>query len=65
MQPITKEELEKLIEEAKAEGKDTATLERALHDRGLQPKPESGEEKKVGNRWITSTGPAKSEDFDD
>ena len=65
MQPITREELEKIIAEAKAEGKDTTQLEELL----LQPlalfeiPPELGGTKKVGKRWIISTGPANEEDF--
>ena len=63
MQPITKEELEKLIEEAKAAGKDTSKLEELLSQRNPLLEPKLGEVKKVGERWIMSTGPAKEEDF--
>ena len=66
MQPITKEELEKLIEEAKAAGKDTSKLEELLDqpENLLDIAPKLGEEKKAGDRWIMSTGPAKEEDFE-
>jgi hypothetical protein len=63
MQPITKEELEKLIEEAKAEGKDTSALEELLLLDSPLLEPKFGEVIKVGDRWIYSTGPAKEEDF--
>lgn len=63
MQLITKEELEKLIEEAKAEGKDTAALEAMLLEEGPLLEPKLGQAIKVGERWIMSTGPAKEEDF--
>lgn len=63
MQPISKEELEKLIEEAEAEGKDTAHLKALLAQPAAALEPKFGEVKKVGDRWIMSTGPAKEEDF--
>ncbi len=64
VQPISQEELEKLIEEAKAEGKDTAALEAMLADPAPLLEPKLGEVSKVGERWIMSTGPAKEEDFE-
>lgn len=64
MQPISKAELEQLIEEAKAEGKDTAALEALLAQPAPPLEPKFGEVKKVGERWIMSTGPAKEEDFE-
>jgi hypothetical protein len=65
MQPITKEELEKLIEEAKAAGKDTSELEELLSERAPLLEPKFGEIRKVGKeRWIMSTGPAREEDFE-
>lgn len=63
MQPITREELEKMIEEAKAEGKDTSQLEQLLSERAL-PEPKWGEVKQVGESVIISTGPAREEDFE-
>ena len=63
MQPVTKKELEKLIEEAKAAGKDTSKLEELLNQPAPLLEPKYGDEKKVGERWIVSTGPAKEEDF--
>jgi len=63
MQPITREELEQLIKEAKAAGKDTSKLEALLDQPGPLLEPRFGEVKKVGERWIVSTGPAKEEDF--
>jgi hypothetical protein len=63
MQPITREELEKLIEEAKAAGKDTSELEELLGRPASTVEPKFGEVKKVGERWIMSTGPAREEDF--
>ena len=63
MQPVTKEELEKLIEEAKAAGKDTTKLEELLSQPAALLEPKFGEAKKVGERWIMSTGPANEEDF--
>jgi hypothetical protein len=62
MQPITQEELEKLIEEARAAGKDTSELEGLLAAAPLF-EPILGEAKQVGERTIISTGPAKEEDF--
>ena len=67
MQPMTREELEKLIEEAKAAGKDTSTLEELLAegaDAVLDAEPTMGEVKKVGEFEIVSTGPAREEDFE-
>lgn len=64
VQPITKEELEKLIEEAKAAGKDTSHLEELLDQPAPLLEPKFGEIKKVGKRWIMSTGPARKEDFE-
>ena len=63
MQPVNKEELKKLIEEAKAAGKDTSRLEELLDEPAPLLEPKFGEVKKVGERWIMSTGPAKEEDF--
>jgi hypothetical protein len=64
MQPITKEELAQLIEEAKAAGKDTSKLEEQLSQPAPLLEPKFGEIKKVGEeRWIMSTGPAREEDF--
>ena len=59
--------LEKLIEEEKAAGKDTSTLEKKLAERGI-PKPPMGETKKTetekGVVVIDSTGPAREEDLE-
>ena len=70
MEPVTKEELEKLIEEAKAAGKDTSKLEKTLNSlRAAREvtKPPMGQrkEKKTdeGTIVIESTGPIKEEDF--
>jgi hypothetical protein len=64
MQPITREELEKLIEEAKAAGKDTSKLEQLLAEQPVLLEPQVGEVKEVGDeRVIISTGPAREEDF--
>lgn len=63
VQPITKEELLRLIEEAKAAGKDTSKLEELLEQPAPLLEPKFGEVKKVGDRWIMSTGPANEEDF--
>lgn len=65
MQPVTKEGLQRLIREAKAEGKDTSELESLLKanpERGGTPT--MGEVKRVGDRLIVSTGPARAEDFE-
>ena len=64
MQPITREELKKLIEEAKAAGKDTSKLEELLSQPAALLEPKFGEEKQVGERVIISTGPAREEDFE-
>lgn len=65
MQPITKEELVRLIAEAKAAGKDTSKLEEQLAQPAPLLEPEYGETKKAGEkRWIMSTGPAREEDFE-
>ena len=69
MEPVTKEELEKLIEEAKAAGKDTSKLEKDLNSlRDVREVPEPKGERKEketdeGTIVIESTGPAKEEDF--
>ena len=63
MQPVTREELEKLIEEAKAAGKDTTELEQLL-DQAVLLEPTAGEVKQVGDFVIVSTGPVKEEDFE-
>jgi len=58
MIPVTREEIERIIREAKAAGKDTTELEQAL---------ESGTIEKLSqDRWIYfSTGPPVSEkDFE-
>lgn len=66
MQPVGKEDLEKLIEEAKAEGKDTSELERRMREKAIEPTV--GQEKrkpvKKGHHVILSTGPAREEDFE-
>lgn len=70
MEPITKEELEELIEEAKAAGKNTEKLEKDLNSlRAARevPMPPMGQRKEIetdeGTIVIESTGPVKEEDF--
>jgi hypothetical protein len=71
MQPITQEDLEQLIPEAKQAGKDVSELERLLETmkshEGL-PSPPAGQriEKTTarGKVMIESTGPAREEDFE-
>ena len=72
MQPLSKEELEGLIEEAKKEGKDTTELEEELNAL-TEPVMETstmGEQKQVESEsededaYIQSTGPALEEDFE-
>lgn len=72
MQEVTRKELEKLIAEAKAAGKDTSKLEKALEDMKTMiapakpPEGEVKEKKKKGKKWvIISTGPAREEDFEE
>ncbi len=69
MQPVTKEVLEQMIEDAKKAGKDTSKLEDTLKKiekkEMLPPMGEVKEKKlKKGSRVIESTGPAKEEDFE-
>lgn len=69
MQPISKEILEKLISEAKAEGKDTTELEAKLSEsievsRLLEAAPTELKMVKKDKRVIISTGPVKEEDFE-
>ncbi len=64
MQPITQEELKKLIEEAKAAGKDTSKLEALLEQPGPLFEPKFGEVKKVDDHWTVSTGPIREDDFE-
>jgi adenylosuccinate lyase len=79
MQPLDKEELKRLIQEAKAENKDTSELEKLLSEDKLEesPKGEILEEKFDKKVWtktkpktqqvkriIISTGPARKEDFE-
>jgi len=66
MQPVSREDLEKLIEEAKSAGKDTSELEK-MREKLIEPAV--GEEKKKRvkeghERVILSTGPAREEDFE-
>ena len=67
MQPVTQEELEQLIKEAKKAGKDVSDLEKAgiPREKKLPPMGERKEIKKTekGVIVIESTGPAKEEDF--
>lgn len=63
MQPVTQKELKRLIQEAKAAGKDTSELEQLANpEPGCTPT--LGEVKQVGDRLIVSTGPAREEDFE-
>jgi hypothetical protein len=70
MEPVTREELESLIEEARAAGKDTSRLEALLEPpegvvaEPVLAEPVAGEERQVGERVIVSTGPAREEDFE-
>jgi len=71
VEPITKEELEKLIEEAKADGKDTSNLEITLEKMRVThevPEPLMGQTKETqtdeGTTVIESTGIVKEEDFE-
>ncbi|MFQ6073253.1 MAG: hypothetical protein ACE5KT_11230 [Methanosarcinales archaeon] len=50
MQPVDKKELEKLIEEAKAAGKDTSELEKMLSE-GKFIEPSIGEVKEEDIEW--------------
>jgi hypothetical protein len=73
MEPVTREELENLIQEAKDAGKDTSSLEALLEPAAeaaagavaepVLAEPEMRKEKQVGERVIVSTGPAREEDF--
>ena len=71
MELIPKEELEKLVEEAKAAGKDTSKLEKTLERLKVArevPEPPMGKTKETetdeGTVVIESTGPVKEEDFE-
>lgn len=69
MQPITTEDLDLLIEEAKAQGKDASGLEemRSRAAESAEAAPPAGERKETqtdkGTVVIESTGPAREEDF--
>jgi hypothetical protein len=65
MQPVTKENLERSIEEGKAAGKDVSGLEAALDGENYSPlqRVPMGETRRVGGAEIISTGPAREEDF--
>jgi hypothetical protein len=68
MQPVSKEELKKLIKEGKAARKNVSELEAALREkRAIETKIPLGERKEKetakGKRVIESTGPAREEDF--
>lgn len=67
MQPVTAEDLELLIKEAKEAGKDISTLERAAATERQPVSPPAGERKEKqtdeGIEVIESTGPAREEDF--
>lgn len=71
MQPVTQEELERIIKEAKNEGKNVSDLEKELESmkssREAAPAPPSGQTLKKptdkGTSVIESTGPAREDDF--
>jgi len=70
VEPVTREELEELIKEAKAAGKNTEKLEKDLDSLGTAreaPIPQMGQKKEKetdeGTIVIESTGPVKEEDF--
>lgn len=68
MQLIDKKTLEKNIDEAKKEGKDTSQLEKTLlrfSSFKVKIKMRFGEIKKVGKYKIVSTGCAREEDFEE
>lgn len=67
MQPVSAEDLEVLIKEAKKAGKDVAKLMEAREAIRKAAAPPAGERKekqtKEGTVVIESTGPAREEDF--
>lgn len=67
MQPVTEQELKRIIREAKEAGKDTSEIERLLASRAFD-NPASGEVKVIEEgkkkKVIISTGPAREEDFE-
>jgi hypothetical protein len=67
MQPVTEEELNQLIREAKAEGRKTDKLEKALMA-PRKPRAPRAETKRFqtqhGTMVIQSMGPARKEDFE-
>lgn len=72
MQIISNEELQQMIEEAKAAGKDVTAMERTLQESAERMAdampPPVGEtierETEKGTVVIESTGPARAEDFE-
>ena len=64
-QPVTKEELERLIKEGKAAGKDVRKLKSALKKGDYCHSKTSpfGKKKKRGRTITESTGPIKKGDF--
>lgn len=71
MQVISNEDLRRIIEEAKAAGKDVTELERSLEEdatRVSETVPPVGERREratgKGKVIIESTGPAREEDFE-
>lgn len=71
MQPVSKEDIKKMIEEAKAAGKDVSELE-TLKDEELKEEKSVPTGRKLviqddGQRAIIieSTGPAREDDFDE
>jgi hypothetical protein len=68
MQPVTREELEQIIKEAKAAGKDVSELERTMEAMREELPPAGQKITKITERGITvieSTGPAREEDFEE
>ena len=68
MQPITQEDLKRLVSEAKAAGKDVSELEKDSQE-AKEMFPTGGEVKEKqtekGTIVIESTGPAREDDFQD
>lgn len=69
MQPITTEDLEQMVKDAKKASKDTRKLEeelkRVVEKKKMAPMGEVKEKKmEKGIRVIESTGPAREEDFE-
>ena len=57
--------LEKIIKEAKAEGKDVSDLERILKSGEIGNLVQYGEVRRFSKWRIISTGPARKEDFEE